>query len=76
MTYINVSDVYGNRVEMTVRDYHDLNPTGAFEESRDCIIEYWQPDDDDATTTLASWGVHGLRWDERYYRIVARLKEE
>jgi hypothetical protein len=31
--FINISERYGEPVEVTISDYQDLNPTGIFEEN-------------------------------------------
>ena len=37
--YMNISDKYGDNVEVTVEDYQELNPQGDFEERYDGIYE-------------------------------------
>ena len=38
--FINVSDRYGDQVEVTIKDYQELNPDGNFEVKGDEIREY------------------------------------
>jgi hypothetical protein len=37
--FTNISDRYGDAVEVTVEDYQELNPDGEFQETTDSIIE-------------------------------------